>query len=88
VKAVIAESYARIFYRNSVDGGFLLPYETPLKLNDRIKTGDEVELDVNANILKNLTTGKTYNLRSLGSILPIIEAGDIFKYARQSGMIV
>jgi 3-isopropylmalate/(R)-2-methylmalate dehydratase small subunit len=88
VKAVIAESYARIFYRNSVDGGFLLPYETSAKLNDQIKTGDELELDVIANVLKNITTGNTYNLRSLGDILPIIEAGDIFKYARQSGMIV
>ena len=87
VKAVIAESYARIFYRNSVDGGFLLPYETTVKLNDQIKTGDEIEIDVQENILKNITSGKTYNLRSLGDILPIIEAGDIFKYARQSGMI-
>lgn len=87
VKAVIAESYARIFYRNCVDGGFLLPYETPVKLNDKIKTGDELELNVHENILKDLATGITYNLRSLGDILPIIEAGDIFKYARQSGMI-
>jgi len=87
VKAVIAESYARIFYRNCVDGGFLLPFESPIVLNNQIKTGDELELDVNADILKNITTGKTYNLRSLGDILPIIEAGDIFKYARQSGMI-
>ena len=87
VKAVIAESYARIFYRNCVDGGFLLPYETPEKISDKIKTGDELELDLNENILKNLTSGVTYKLRSLGDILPIIEAGDIFKYARNSGMI-
>ncbi len=87
VQAIIAESYARIFYRNSVDGGFLLPYETPEKLNDKIKTGDQIELDVNSNVLKNLTSDETFNLRSLGDILPIIEAGDIFKYARQAGMI-
>jgi 3-isopropylmalate/(R)-2-methylmalate dehydratase small subunit len=87
VKAVIAESYARIFYRNSVDGGFILPYETPVKLIDEIKSGDELELNVNANILNNVTSGKTYNLRPLGDILPIIEAGDIFKFARLSGMI-
>jgi len=87
VKAVIAESYARIFYRNSVDGGFLLPYETPVKINEEIKTGDELELDVENNVFKNITSGKTYELRSLGDILPIIEAGDIFKYARQAGMI-
>ena len=87
VKAVVAESYARIFYRNSVDGGFILPYETPVKLIEEIKTGDELELDVIANTLKNVTSDQTYNLRSLGDILPIIEAGDIFKYARLSGMI-
>ncbi len=87
VKAVIAESYARIFYRNCVDGGFLLPYETPVKLTEQIKTGDELELNVHDNILKDITTGSIYILRSLGDILPIIEAGDIFKYARQSGMI-
>ncbi len=87
VQAVVAESYARIFYRNCVDGGFLLPYETAEKLNDQIKTGDELELNVNENVLKNLTSEKIYNLRSLGDILPIIEAGDIFKFARQEGMI-
>ncbi len=87
VQAVIAESYARIFYRNCVDGGFLLPYETPEKLIDKIKTGDELELDVHNNTLQNITSGESYSLRSLGDILPIIEAGDIFQYARQEGMI-
>lgn len=86
-KAVIAESYARIFYRNCVDGGFLLPFETPAKLNDKIKTGDEVELDVENNKIKNLTSGEEYQLRSLGDILPIIEAGNIFEYARKNGMM-
>ncbi|HVO73580.1 MAG TPA: 3-isopropylmalate dehydratase [Ignavibacteriaceae bacterium] len=87
-KAVIAESYARIFYRNSVDGGFLLPFESTLKLNDKIKTGDELQLDVEKNVLKNLSDGKTYSLRALGDILPIIEAGNIFEYARKTGMMV
>ncbi len=87
VKAVIAESYARIFYRNCVDGGFLLPYETQEKINEKINTGDELELNLNDNTLKNLTSGDVYKLRSLGDILPIIEAGDIFKYARNAGMI-
>jgi 3-isopropylmalate/(R)-2-methylmalate dehydratase small subunit len=87
VKAVIAESYARIFYRNCVDGGFLLPYETPGKIMDQISTGDEIELNVETNTVKNLSTCKDFKLRSLGDILPIIEAGDIFKYARKAGMI-
>ena len=87
VKAVIAESYARIFYRNCVDGGFLIPYETPAKLNGKIKTGDEIEIDLNNDSLKNLTTGENYSLSPLGDILPIIEAGNIFEYAKKAGML-
>lgn len=86
-KVVVAESYARIFYRNSVDGGFVVPYDTPQKLNDKIKTGDELEIDLTANVLKNLTEGTEYKLSPLGDILPIIEAGNIFEYARQNEMI-
>ncbi len=86
-KAVIAESYARIYYRNSVDGGFLIPYETSEKLNDKIKTGDELEINLEENLVTNKTTNAKYTLRPLGDILPIIEAGDIFEYARQNGMM-
>jgi 3-isopropylmalate/(R)-2-methylmalate dehydratase small subunit len=88
VKAVVAESYARIFYRNSVDGGFLIPYESKEKLNNIISTNDEVEILVNENKLINHTTKKEYSLNPLGDILPIIEAGNLFEYARKSGMIV
>jgi 3-isopropylmalate/(R)-2-methylmalate dehydratase small subunit len=87
VKVIVAESYARIFFRNSVDGGFVVPYDTPQKLNDKIKTGDELEIDLTKNILKNLSDGKEYKLNPLGDILPIIEAGNIFEYARQNSML-
>lgn len=87
VEAVVAESYARIFFRNSVNGGYLIPFETPQRLVDEIRTGDEVELDVRGHRLTDLTTGKSYDLRPLGDILPILEAGDIFAYARSSGML-
>ena len=87
-KAVIAESYARIFYRNSVDGGFVVPYESQVKLNDKIKTGDELQLDLVNNTLKNLSSGEDYKLKPLGDVLPIIENGGLFEYARKSGMIV
>ena len=87
-KAVIAESYARIFYRNSVDGGFLIPYESFGKINDKIKTFDELEIDLGKNIVTKLSTSEKYNLKPLGSVLPIVEEGGIFKYARKTGMIV
>ncbi len=87
IKAIIAESYARIFYRNAVDGGFVVPLESKSSLVSEIRTGDQVELNFEAGTLENKRTGKTYSLKSPGTVLPIIEAGGLFNYARDEGMI-
>jgi 3-isopropylmalate/(R)-2-methylmalate dehydratase small subunit len=87
VHVVVAEFYARIFFRNSVNGGYLIPFETPQRLVEEIRTGDEVEVSVNGNELRNLTTGKQYALKPLGDILPILEAGDVFAYAKEQNLI-
>jgi 3-isopropylmalate/(R)-2-methylmalate dehydratase small subunit len=87
IKAIIAESYARIFYRNAVDGGFVVPLESEKNLVSDIKTGDQVELNFEASTLENKRTGSTYTLKSPGTVLPIIEAGGLFNFARHKGMI-
>lgn len=87
VKIIVAESYARIFYRNSVDGGFVIPFESYEKLNNKISTNDKVEIDLLQNSIKNLTTNQTFKLKPLGDVLPIISAGGLFEYARKSGML-
>jgi len=87
VKAVVALSYARIFYRNSVDGGFLIPYEISEFLSQEIRTNDPVEIDKEHNQIKNLSTGKSYPLKPLGEVGEIIEAGGIFGYARRYNML-
>ena len=87
IEAVVAEFYSRIFFRNSVNGGYLFPFETEKRLVDAFRTGDECELDVNTQTLKNVTQNKTFVLKPLGDILPILEAGDIFQYAKRTGMM-
>ena len=87
IQAVVAESYARIFYRNSVDGGFFIPFETSDNLVGETCTGDKLIIDVKKETLTNETTGKSYTLNSLGEVIEIIRAGNIFEYARQSGLI-
>lgn len=87
IQAVVAEFYARIFFRNSVNGGYLVPFETPERLCDRVCTGDELEIDVAGNELINRTTKEQWRLNPLGEVLPIIEAGGIFPYARKTGML-
>ncbi len=87
IQAVVAESYARIFYRNVVDGGFFVPFEAAARLNQEIQTGDQVEIDVNRGLLKNVASGKEYSLKSLGDVLEILKAGDVFEYARRKGLM-
>lgn len=86
-QVIVAESYARIFYRNSVDGGFVVPFESMIKLNSIIKTGDEVVVNLEENKITNLSTSESFELKPLGNVLPIVSAGGIFEYARKSGMI-
>jgi len=87
VKCVIAEFYARIFFRNSVNGGYIVPLEAKERLVDKIRTGDELEVHLDEQYVLNRTRNERYDLRPLGDVLPIIEAGGIFEYAKQAGML-
>ena len=86
-QVVISESYARIFFRNTIDGGFVIPFESHEKINDRIRTDDELELDTRIGQLTNHTTGQEFLLKPLGDVADILRAGNVFEYARQAGLI-
>jgi 3-isopropylmalate/(R)-2-methylmalate dehydratase small subunit len=85
VEAVVAESFARIYFRNCVATGELYPYDANERLCDILKTGDIATLDFDNDTLT--ANGVTYSLKPLGEVRPVIDAGGIFNYARQSGMI-
>jgi len=86
-EAVVAESFARIFFRNCVATGELYPVETTVRLCDTLRTGDEVELNLDANALRVVGSGKVIALKPLGDARSVIDAGGIFEYARRTGMI-
>jgi len=87
VRAVVAEFYARIFFRNAVNGGYLIPLEAAERVTDTIRTGDEIEIRAKESCLINCDSGRRWELEPLGEVAPIIEAGGLFEYARQSGML-
>lgn len=87
IKAVVAEFYARIFFRNAVNGGYLVPIDTKDRLCERICTGDELTIDMAAGKLLNRTTQEEWRLEPLGEVAPIVEAGGIFEYAKSVGML-
>ncbi|CAM9644294.1 unnamed protein product [Scytosiphon promiscuus] len=81
-RVVIAESYARIFFRNSIATG-----ECQERLVDLFATGDDVTVDLSTDTLINNTTGKEFPLTPLGDAGPVINAGGLFPYAIKTGMI-
>ena len=81
IKAVLALSFARIFYRNSVDGAYLLPIEIDEKTYSRISEKDELEISTSENQIKNITKNEEYPMKPFPDLISkIIEAGGLFKY--------
>lgn len=79
VRCVIAKSFARIFFRNSINNGLLL-IEQP-KLYDEIKEGDTITVIVNEYVDYN---GKQYPIASLpDNLVDIIRAGGLVKAMRR-----
>jgi len=81
IKAVLALSFARIFYRNAVDGAFLLPIEIDEDAYKDISNGDELEINVDTNEINNHTKNKKYQMKPFSEIIgKIIAAGGLFKF--------
>jgi len=86
-KAVVAQSYARIYFRNCMATGELYPLESAKRLCDEFETGQEASISITDAIIENRTTGIKYELMPPGDVVPVIQAGGLFGYARASGMI-
>jgi 3-isopropylmalate/(R)-2-methylmalate dehydratase small subunit len=86
-EVVLAESFARIFFRNSMAIGELYPCELVERLCDVLKTGEVVTVDLDQTTVTVQATGKVYHFKPLGDMRPVVDAGGLFNYARQTGMI-
>lgn len=86
-RVILAESFARIFFRNCVATGELYPCQITERMCDVIRTGDDVTVDLDAATVVVKKTGKTFSFLPLGDVRPVVDAGGIFNFARKSGMI-
>jgi 3-isopropylmalate/(R)-2-methylmalate dehydratase small subunit len=84
---VLAESFARIFFRNSVATGELYPCEIKDRLCDVLKSGDVVTVDLDKLTVTIEATGKVHSIKPLGDVRPVVDAGGLFNYARKTGMM-
>ncbi|MDQ1339329.1 MAG: 3-isopropylmalate/(R)-2-methylmalate dehydratase small subunit [Campylobacterota bacterium] len=81
VQAVLAKSFARIFYRNAFNMGLAI-YE--VAETDKIDTSDELEIDARNGIIKNLTKNQTYTFKPIPPFMQeLVEAGGLIQYAQK-----
>lgn len=82
ISCVIAESFARIFYRNAINIG--LPILECPEAAREINDGDEVEVDVMSGTITDVTTGKTYKSQPFPEFMQqIMEADGLINYVKQ-----
>src|SRR3989339_2005375 len=83
VSAVIAKSFARIFYRNAINIGLPI-LESPEAASD-IKEGNEIEVDLTSGTIKDLTTGKSYKAQAFPEFMQqLINAGGLIEYIKEN----
>ena len=81
VGGIIAQSFARIFYRNAINCGFYC-IELP-DAAEKINDGDEIEIDYKQGVIKNVTTGAEIDFEPLPDFaLDIINAGGLLKHIK------
>lgn len=81
IDAVVAKSFARIFFRNAINIGlplFICPEV------ERINDGDLIEIDMGQGLIRNQTRGESYKTTPLPEFLQqIVEAGGLVEYTRR-----
>ncbi|MCR5511675.1 3-isopropylmalate/(R)-2-methylmalate dehydratase small subunit [Lachnospiraceae bacterium XBB2008] len=79
VSCVIAETFARIFYRNAINIG--LPIIECAEASEAIKDGDEVSVDFDSGIITDITTGETFKGQAFPPFMQgLIDAGGLVNY--------
>lgn len=84
VGAVIAQTFARIFYRNCINCGFYVIElsDAPNKIND----GDEIEINYKEGVIKNNTQGTDIEFKPLPDFaIAIIQDGGLLKHIKNKG---
>jgi 3-isopropylmalate/(R)-2-methylmalate dehydratase small subunit len=82
IEAVVAKSFARIFYRNAFNIG--LPIFESEGASEKIKEGEEIEIDADKGVIRNLLTGEEYMANPIPSFMQeLIDAGGLIEWTKK-----
>lgn len=83
ISCIIAESFARIFYRNAINIG--LPILESAEAAQDLQTGEEVEVDFETGIIKNVRTGQEYRAQPFPAFIQdIMESGGLIEAVKDN----
>jgi len=82
ISAVVAESFARIFYRNAINVGLTLLESK--NISKKVSQGDEIEISIERGVLKDLNTGEEFEVKNLPEfMLDILNKGGLIPYLKE-----
>ncbi len=82
VQAVVAKSFARIFYRNSFNIG--LPIFESEEAAEKVREGDEIEVDADNGVIRNVTKGEEYTAKPIPPFMQeLISAGGLIEWTKR-----
>ncbi len=84
ISCIIAESFARIFYRNGFNIG--MPLIECRDISNKVSQGDGLEIDFSAGTIRNLTKNETYKFKPIPEFMQkLLDAGGLMPYLKKSG---
>ena len=82
IQAVVAKSFARIFYRNAFNIG--LPIFESEDASEKIREGDEIQIDADKGIIKNITKKEEYTAKPIPQFMQeLIFAGGLIEWTKK-----
>lgn len=82
IQAVVAKSFARIFYRNAFNIG--LPIFESEDASEKIREGDEIQIDADKGIIKNITKKEEYTAKPIPQFMQeLISAGGLIEWTKK-----
>ncbi|HSB52335.1 MAG TPA: 3-isopropylmalate dehydratase small subunit [Dissulfurispiraceae bacterium] len=82
IQAVVAKSFARIFYRNAFNIGLAI-FESP-EAADKIREGDAIEIEPDSGVIRNITTGDEYRAKPIPPFMQeLIAAGGLIEWTKK-----
>ncbi len=82
VQAVVAKSFARIFYRNSFNIG--LPIFESDEAAEKVQEGEEIEVDADNGVIRNVTKGEEYTAKPIPPFMQeLISAGGLIQWTKR-----